>query len=68
MKFKVNNREIDISHELDTTVNFKVNSVLKQEFEELCKARHSNVSRELKLFMLNSVRSGSLNHKEWYFL
>ena len=34
--------------DLDTTLNIKVNSLLKAEFEKLCKKNHSNLSRELK--------------------
>ena len=34
---------------LDTTMNFKVNSLLKAEFDKLCKKSHSNSSREIKL-------------------
>ena len=46
---------------LDTTMNFKVNSLLKSEFDKLCKKSHSNSSREIKLFMLRSVRQGRFN-------
>lgn len=45
---------------LDTTMNFKVNSLLKAEFEKVCKKSHSNPSREIKLFMLRAVRQGRL--------
>lgn len=45
---------------LDTTMNFKVNSLLKSEFDKLCKKSHSNSSREIKLFMLRSVRQGCI--------
>lgn len=45
---------------LDTTMNFKVNSLLKSEFDKLCKKSHSNSSREIKLFMLRSVRHGRI--------
>lgn len=45
---------------LDTTMNFKVNSILKSEFEQVCKKGHSNPSREIKLFMLEVVRRGRL--------
>lgn len=41
---------------LDTTMNFKVNSSLKSEFEKVCKKSHSNASREIKLFMLRAIR------------
>ena len=37
------------SHNLDTVINFKVNSLVKSEFEQICKDAHSSVSRELKL-------------------
>ena len=46
---------------LDTTLNIKVNSLLKSEFEKLCKKNHSNLSRELKFFMLRSVKQNRLN-------
>lgn len=46
--------------DLDTTFNFKVNSSLKSEFEQVCKKTHSNPSREIKLFMLRSVKSGRI--------
>lgn len=46
--------------DLDTTFNFKVNSLLKTKFEEVCKKSHSNPSREIKLFMLRSVKTGRL--------
>lgn len=44
--------------DLDTTFNFKVNSLLKSEFEQVCKKTHSNPSREIKLFMLRAVKTG----------
>ena len=47
-------------NDLDSRFNFKVNSLLKAEFEKICLASHSNPSRELKLFMLDVVRKGRL--------
>ena len=47
-------------NDLDTRFNFKVNSLLKAEFEKICLASHSNPSRELKLFMLDVVRKGRI--------
>ena len=44
----------------DTTMNFKVNSLLKDEFNKVCKKSHSNFSREIKLFMLNAVKQGKI--------
>ena len=46
--------------DLDARFNFKVNSLLKSEFEKICFASHSNPSRELKLFMLDVVRKGHI--------
>lgn len=46
--------------ELDAVVNFKVNSELKKEFDRICKKSHSNLSRELKLYMLRIVSQGNL--------
>ena len=46
--------------DLDTTFNFKVNSLLKHEFEKVCKVTHSNPSREIKLFMLRAVKQGRI--------
>lgn len=46
--------------DLDTTMNFKVNSLLKAQFEQLCKKSHSNPSREIKLFMLRAFKQGRL--------
>jgi organic hydroperoxide reductase OsmC/OhrA len=50
----------DSFQNLDTTMNFKVNSLLKAEFEQLCKKSHSNPSREIKLFMLKSIKNNSI--------
>ncbi len=50
----------DSFSDLDTTINFKVNSLLKEKFETLCKNSHSNTSRELKLFMLRAIKNGRL--------
>ena len=46
--------------DLDTTMNFKVNSLLKDEFNKVCKKSHINFSREIKLFMLNAVKQGKI--------
>lgn len=45
---------------LDSTMNFKVNSLLKEEFNKVCKKSHTNSSREIKLFMLNAVKQGKI--------
>lgn len=69
MKTKIYGRgDLDIPVELDSTVNFKVNSVLKQQFDELCKSKHSNVSRELKIFMTKAVQAQELDTKKWFFI
>ena len=46
--------------DLDTTMNFKVNSLLKDEFDKVCKKSHTNFSRGIKLFMLNAVKQGKI--------
>ena len=51
---------IDIPTDLDTTLNLKINSKLKKEFEKLCKQNHSNVSREIKGFMSQCVKQGRI--------
>lgn len=48
------------SHNLDTVINFKVNSVVKSEFDAICKTAHSSVSRELKLYMLDVIKKGKI--------
>ena len=50
----------ELFSDLDTTINFKVNSLMKEKFETLCKNSHSNTSRELKLFMLKAIKNGRL--------
>ena len=50
----------DSFSDLDSTMNFKVNSLLKEEFNKVCKKSHSNFSREIKLFMLNAVKQGKI--------
>ena len=50
----------DSFSDLDTTMNFKVNSLLKEEFNNVCKKSHTNSSREIKLFMLNVVKQGKI--------
>lgn len=49
-----------IGDELDSTINFRINSVLKSEFEKVCKRNHSSISRELKRFMTEVVRTQSI--------
>lgn len=53
--------EIIESTDLDSVVNFKVNSKLKAEFDRLCKIDHSSVSRELKRYMTAVVRAQKVN-------
>ena len=53
----------DSFSDLDTTMNFKVNSLLKEEFNNVCKKSHTNPSREIKLFMLNVVKQGKIYYR-----
>lgn len=49
-----------VGDDLDARVNFRVNSVLKAEFESVCKRNHTTISREIKRFMTESVRTQKL--------
>ena len=55
---KPKDRDLDVGTELDATINFRVNSKLKKKFESVCKANHSSVSRELKLYMSKVLANG----------
>lgn len=44
--------------ELDGVVNFRVSSLLKEEFNKVCKENQSTISRELKRYMLTVVKQG----------
>jgi hypothetical protein len=48
------------SHDLDGVVNFRVSSVLKDEFNKICKDEQSTISRELKRYMLLAIKQGHL--------
>lgn len=52
----------EIGMELDASVNFKVNSELKNKFDELCKKNQSNMARELKAFMLKTILDNKLGN------
>lgn len=43
--------------DLNDTVNFRVNSGLKAEFDKLCRENHTSISRELKRFMTEAIRT-----------
>ena len=46
--------------DLDSVLNLRVNSALKQEFSRICKLNQSSASSELKRYMLKIVEQGSL--------
>ena len=46
-----------IGADLDDKINLRVNSVLKTEFEKVCKSHHTTLSREIKRFMTEVVRT-----------
>lgn len=56
----------DFSNKLDTTITFRVNSELKQEFTKLCKSSYSDVSRELNSFMRKAVAKEKLDIDKFY--
>ena len=45
---------------LDSVLNLRVNSALKQEFSRICKLNQTSASSELKRYMLKIVQQGSL--------
>ncbi|MFK0516972.1 hypothetical protein [Campylobacter coli] len=49
-----------VSVDLDVTLNMRVNKQLREDFERLCKANHTNMSRELKRFMSLAVSAQKL--------
>lgn len=51
-----------IGTDLDSNVNFKVNSELKLMFDDICKKNQSNMARELKAFMTKVVLDGKLGN------
>lgn len=44
----------------DVLVNVRINQELKDEFEKLCKANHTNMSREIKRFISLAVSAQKL--------
>jgi hypothetical protein len=52
---------METSGELDAVINFRISSSAKAEFERLCKENHSTVSRELKVFIFNSIKRGRIS-------
>ncbi|WP_338524590.1 hypothetical protein NUH87_02635 [Pseudomonas batumici] len=44
----------------DGRINFRINSIIKEEFERLCNVRQSTLSRELKRFMIEAIRRQKL--------
>lgn len=44
-----------VGTELDATINFRVNSKLKHEFDHLCRINHSTMAREIKKFMTEAI-------------
>lgn len=46
--------------DLDSVLNLRVNSALKQEFSRICKLNQTSASSELKRYMLKIVKQGSL--------
>lgn len=50
----------EIGTDLDSSINYKVNSVLKQKFSDICKRNQTDMSTELKAFMLKAVLENKL--------
>ncbi|WP_143514982.1 hypothetical protein [Pseudomonas syringae] len=49
-----------VTSDLDSTLNFRVNSGLKLEFDKLCKENHSTIARELKRYMTAAISQSKL--------
>ncbi len=45
----------------DDRINFRINGAIKAEFERLCRAGDSTLSKELKRFMVEAIKRQSLN-------
>lgn len=52
---------LNLADNQDDRINFRINSVIKQEFERLCKVRKSTLSREIKRMMVQAIRRQSLS-------
>lgn len=48
------------SSDMDDVVNFRVSGALKKEFSKICKANQTSASSELKRFMLQVVKRGTI--------
>jgi len=46
-----------VGQDADDKVNLRVNSGLKAEFGKVCKHHHTSISRELKRFMTDVVKT-----------
>ena len=57
----------DFSHDLDTTITFRVNSELKEEFAKLCKVNYSDTSKELNKSMRKAVSKKKLDIDNMFF-
>lgn len=51
---------------LDTSINLRINSKLKSDFEKLCKKNHSSMSRELKLYISACLERKTLKLDKYY--
>lgn len=61
------NANNDFGHDLDTTITFRVNSELKEEFSKLCKVNYSDISKELNTFMRKAVSKQRLDIDNDFF-
>ena len=60
-----NENDLEFSTDLDTTLNIKINSQLKEEFERLCRQSFQYV-REIKILMSKAVKAKTLNTSQWF--
>lgn len=52
--------EIKAATDLNAVINFRVNGLLKEEFERICRDDQSTVSRVLKRYMLQVISKGKI--------
>lgn len=52
---RVNQILANLADNEDGRINFRINSVIKDDFDRLCRRRGSTLSRELRRFMLQAI-------------
>jgi len=56
-------KEFDEKRDLEKQeqrINIRLNALLKKDFEDLCRSKHSTISAEIKRFIVRCVESKSI--------